>query len=176
MSAEVEGRFPTSLPSRPQAGVAKASARDRPGDAMIQYLIDSMVELRFQGFLTDLPDPMLGVDRGGTVQFVNGQAERLFGCPRSDLLGRPADSLLHDPSNDPGPDSLAQWHEFLSDPHANVAGIELVACRPDGSEIPVEVTLSMVGKLEVLWVVAAIRDVTDRKRAEQALRASEEAT
>ncbi|MGH2719023.1 MAG: PAS domain-containing protein, partial [Actinomycetota bacterium] len=56
-----------------------------PGDEIINQLIAGMVEVRFQTLLADLPDPMLGVDRQGSILFANPQAERLFGHPRADL-------------------------------------------------------------------------------------------
>jgi PAS domain S-box-containing protein len=170
-----EANIPRQRPPSTRAALSGRSARDRPGDAIIQRLIESMVALRFEGFLADLPDPMLGVDRGGFVRFVNAQAERLFGRPRGDLIGLAGGTLLRWRGNGPHPPS---WGGGPDDPKlaSPVSGVEMVAVRADGSEVPVEVTLSHVGTREGLWVIAAIRDVTDRKAAEEALnRVSEEA-
>jgi diguanylate cyclase (GGDEF)-like protein/PAS domain S-box-containing protein len=154
-----------------------AARSKRPGDVMIKSLIESMVELRFQSFLADLPDPILGVDGRGLVRFVNEQAEALFGCPQDRLIGSPAASLLRDPAALGGPSAWAHWHEAPANPQLRNrwTDLELVACRPTGSEVPVEVTLSVVGTREGLWVIAAIRDVSARKQAEEALRVNERA-
>ena len=145
----------------------------RPGDAMIHQLIEAMVELRFEAFLAGLPDAMLGIDRRAQVRFVNAQAERLFGRPRADLVGLSADLLLQAAPHSPP----ANWRATFADldPRAPGGSMELVARRTDGSAVPVEVTLSQVGTSEGLWVIVAIRDITDRKQAEEALKAKEEA-
>lgn len=153
-------------------------AHRHPGDEIINQLIAGMVEVRFQAFLADLPDPMLGVDRKGSILFANPQAERLFGRPRADLVGRHCDDLLVAPSLD-GERGVgrAAGREALADPDLREMGQaqRLVAIRADGSQAPVEVTLSLVGTEDGLWVIAAIRDATERHRAEEAMAAKEEA-
>jgi PAS domain S-box-containing protein len=152
------------------------SAHRHPGDEVIKQLIAGMVEIQFQSFLADLPDPMLGVDRHGIVRFANPQAERLFTRPRAELLGRQCDELIRDPAA-AGPERPSEWHETLLNGSLRAMGstLELAAVRSGGSEVPVEVTLSLVGTEDGLWLIAAIRDVTRRKRAEEAMAAQEEA-
>ncbi|HEU5002973.1 MAG TPA: ATP-binding protein [Actinomycetota bacterium] len=161
---------PGMLPGGPLTPAARPlSATDRPGDALIERLIADTVELRFERFLAGLPDPMLGVDRQGVVRFANAHAERLFGRPRSQMTGRPAEGLLRE--------DAGGLPRSLADPELRQmeTPVEMAVVRPDGTEIPVEVTLSLVGTDDGLWVIAAIRDISDRKRVEEALRAKEEA-
>jgi two-component system, sensor histidine kinase and response regulator len=128
---------------------------------------------RAQQLLEAAPDAMVVIDNRGTITLVNAACERLFGYTRAELLGKPVEILL--------PVSLAGRHVGLRNgyiarptPRAmGEAGQELRARRKDGSEIPVEISLSPVESPEGLLVVSAVRDVSDRKRAEQEQRLAE---
>ncbi len=95
------------------------------------------------------PDALLMADEHGLIESTNRPAERLFGCDRSALLGRAIDTLL------PG--------RFTDQPSSSM---QLHAVRADGSEIPVEVGLSLQQVAGETRLIAAVRDITERLRAE----------
>jgi two-component system sensor histidine kinase DevS len=119
------------------------------------------------------PDGVILVDESGLILLVNRQTERLFGYDRADLLGRTVDDLL--------PEQLRQLHgahrtRYRVEPRARPmdVGTTLFGRRADGSEFPLEISLSPMRTVDGLRVVAAVRDITDRIEAEAvALRLSE---
>jgi PAS domain S-box-containing protein len=123
--------------------------------------------------LAHTPDAMVVVDESGTIVIVNPQAELLFGFVRSELEGQPVEKLI--------PGQLRDAHRkhraaFSAAPRPRPMGVggDLHAVRKDGSEFPVEVSLSPMKRGAQTYAVAAIRDVSERKRNEQALRRAEE--
>ena len=128
-------------------------------------------EATFRGLLEAAPDAFVIVDGGGIIRLVNGQAERMFGYRRDELLDRPVEVLVPNlRSQHPG-----HRDDFFARPKTRPmgAGVDLFALRKDGSEFPAEISLAPVETPQGTWVTAAIRDVTERKRVEQALRTSE---
>src|SRR6266700_6647262 len=91
---EIEERAPAAPARAALRHVSVSQLQQRPGDATMLALIEAMVDLRFQRFLEDLPDAMLGMDREGGVRFANLAAETLFGRPRHDLIGVRGEELL----------------------------------------------------------------------------------
>ena len=118
--------------------------------------------------LESAPDAMVIVNADGEIQLANAATEKLFGYGREELKGRHAEMLIPDRHRDRHPGNPAA---FFSEPLVRPmdAGLELTGRRKDGFEFPVQISLSPFQTEEGV-AIAAIRDVTERKRIEQDLR------
>jgi PAS domain S-box-containing protein len=118
-------------------------------------------KVRFRGVLEAAEDAAVGVDRGGHIALVNTEAEALFGYSRTELIDQPVDMLVPGQGSDGTPQDGIQ----RIDGHVNRrVGIRkpLEGRRKDGSEFPVEISLSAIDTDEGPLVSASIRDASDR--------------
>jgi len=124
------------------------------------------VEKRYRKLLEAAPDAILEVDRQGRIVLVNRQAERLFGYTRAELLGNRIETLIPDRFRARHPDHRDTFFEHpVMRPMGT--GLELYARRFDGSEFAVDVTLSPYDSEGAGRVICVVRDVTERKHAEE---------
>jgi protein-histidine pros-kinase len=122
-------------------------------------------DAKFRGLLESAPDAMVIVDRAGRMVIVNAQTEHMFGYRREELLGQPVEILVPLPYRGR---HEQHRHNYTVGAHARPmgAGLELFAVRKDGTQFPVEISLSPLQTEEGLLVASAIRDISARKRAE----------
>lgn len=127
---------------------------------------------KFRELLEAAPDAMVIINRKSEMVLVNAQTVQLFGWDRNDLLGQLIDMLL--PERPRGQDSETR-HDLFTQSRAWPMGVtmELFGRRQDGMPFPIEISLSPLETDDGTFSIAAIRDITDRKRAEQKLRESE---
>ena len=125
----------------------------------------------FRQLLESAPDAMVIIDEDGKIAIVNCRAEAMFGYERAEMLGKPVEMLL--------PERLRRIHAghragFAMNPRLRPMGQgqELVARAEDGSEFPVEISLSPVYTSKHRFISSVIRDVTERKALEDEINAA----
>ncbi|HZR27241.1 MAG TPA: PAS domain-containing sensor histidine kinase [Terriglobales bacterium] len=134
---------------------------------------EARAETRFRNLLEAAPDGILEVDQQGNITLLNQAAEKMFGYSRDELLGLKVEKLV--------PDSVRPQHHrhrdnYTSHPQVRPmgSGLQLKAQRKDGSLFPVEISLSPNMVDGEFHVIALIRDISERKQAEDHLRAVRE--
>lgn len=123
-------------------------------------------EARFESVFDATPDAIVAVDAAGAVRLVNREAEVLFGYRRDELVGQPVDMLVSESARSRHPGHRASYGTDPV-PRAMGLGLKPAGRHKDGTEFPVGVSLSSLATDEGLLVLAAVRDISDRMRAEE---------
>jgi diguanylate cyclase (GGDEF)-like protein/PAS domain S-box-containing protein len=128
----------------------------------------TLSERGFRWLLDAAPDAMVVVDRQGNIMVLNPQAEQLFGWKSAELLGTSVDRLV--------PERLRATHALQRAAYAEAPrsralgqGYNLFACRRDGSEFPADISLSPLDSGSQGLVLVVVRDMTERRRAEETI-------
>ena len=129
-------------------------------------------EQKFRNLLESAPDAIVIVDQKGLIQLINAQTEKLFGYTRAELIGAPVETLV--PQCFRGRHwSHREGYAQSPQPRSMGAGLELYGRRKDGTEFPIEISLSPLETAEGTLVCSAIRDVTQRKQLAERHRENE---
>jgi two-component system, NarL family, sensor histidine kinase DevS len=120
-------------------------------------------------FLEFAPDAVIGVDEAGEIKLANSRTQAVFGYTRDELIGESVEKLVPEGVR---PAHVAHRDRYFEAPRTRPMGVglDLHARRKDGSEFPCEVSLSAVATDQGMMALAAIRDITDRRRDRDELR------
>ena len=150
---------------RRQAGLLTVSNAPKVGGKAAQR---RKAQRQFRNLLEAAPDAMVIIDSVGDIALVNAQAVRMFGYQREAMVGHKVEMLI--------PQRLRNAHaghrdHYFTGPKVREmgAGLELSGRRKDGSEFPIEISLSPLETDDGMFATAAVRDITDRKLAERTL-------
>lgn len=132
---------------------------------------DESADLQFRDLVDAAPDGIVVCNSDGKILLVNVQAERMFGYSRTELVGQQIESLIPERYRASHPSHV---QNYVAAPKSRPmgSGLSLSGRRRDGTEFPVEISLSPIRASAGMLVSAAIRDVTDRKRIEAEARRS----
>lgn len=119
---------------------------------------ENLLHAKFGPVLESVSAALMMVDARGCIALANKHVEELFGYTREELIGKPAEDLL------------AERFRGRQEIHGVGTPAEIAALRKDGSEFPVEISLSPVQMEEGAWTMTTIRDMSDRKRLQQELK------
>ncbi len=129
-------------------------------------------EVLFKSIFNFSPDAIIIVNNEGIILQANAQAEKIFGYAEKDLINRSVDILI--------PERFRKRHDehlknFIAKPRRRLMGVELglYGLRKDGTEFPVDIALGYLETESGIIVLSTVRDITEHKRMEEALRASE---
>ena len=130
----------------------------------IRSVANNKSERKFQALLESAPDAMVIVNREGQIVLVNAQTEKLFGYQREEIIGEKIELLM--------PKRYVKQHVYHRDgyfahPKTRAMGqdLELFGLKKDGTEFPVEISLSQLETEEGILVSSAIRDITEQRAA-----------
>lgn len=173
---ELEGWRVRKDGHRFRAGVIVSAIRDGNDHVVgfVKVVRDAGAERQkasdtFQALLESAPDAMVIVGPDGRILIANAQADKIFGYSREELVGSEVEMLV--------PQRFRERHvrnraDFFSSPFTRQmgTGTELWGLRNDGTEFPIEVSLSPLHIDQTQYTSASIRDITERRESEQRLR------
>ncbi len=130
-------------------------------------------EQKFKTLLESAPDALVIVDNKGKIVLINSQTKKLFGYKRDELYGSTVEILIPKRFHDK---HVPHREKYVHEPKVREmgAGLNLSGRRKDGTEFPVEISLSPMQTEQGIWVSAAIRDISERKKSEEIIKQSEE--
>ncbi len=151
----------------------QVEGRTLVSSAIRDVTVRRRAEQKFRALLEAAPDAMVIAGPDGRIALVNAQAEKMFGYGRNELLGEPVERLV--------PQRFRERHVghrdgYIRQPKARGmgSGVELFGVRKDGGEFPVEISLSPIETEDGTLISSAIRDITARRRVEEAAKLASE--
>jgi len=150
-----------------------AAERTRLQESAAQSKAEAETGIRFRELVEAAPDAIIKVDANGRIVLVNRATESLFGYTRAYLIGQPVEILV--------PRAHRHAHEghrfaYSRNPVSRPMGhgMTLHAVKKDGTEFPVEISLSPIESADEMRTIVIVRDVSERKRIEEQMRSMEQ--